>query len=122
MGALLSRLFAAFFLILAMAGAAPPAFADAYEDALAGFVTDDFSDTAGAIEAVAASASPKAAAVLQALQDGRLLYSAEQKKVYVKDKGDRLSDAATGAAVEQPPADIDNVRLNNRLRGMLAGG
>jgi urea transport system permease protein len=48
------------------------------------------------------------------------MFSAEAKKVYIKDKSDTLTDAATGAAVTAPPADLDNVRLNNRLRGMIS--
>ncbi len=69
-----------------------------------------------------ASGDPKAAVVLQALQDGRLLYSAEAKKVFIKDAADKLTDAETGAAGRgAPPDDADAVRLNNRLRGMLEG-
>src|SRR3954466_9800089 len=121
MGSLLGRLIAALVFIFVLAGAAPNSAADPYEDALAGFLTDSFTDTADAIEAVVASGSPKGAALLEALQDGRLLYSAEAKKVYIKDKADKLTDAATGEAVDPPPADADAVRLNNRLRGMLGG-
>ena len=107
MSSLSGRLLAALVLVLALLGAAPNAHADAYEDALQGFVTDDFSDTAEAIEKVAASGDPKAAVVLQALQEGRLVYSAEEKKVYIKDADDKLTDAATGAAVAKPPSDIE---------------
>jgi urea transport system permease protein len=121
MGRFSGRIFAALVIAFALLGAVSQAQADAYEDALQGFVTDDFSDTADAIEKVAASGSPNAALVLEALQDGRLQYSAEEKQVYVKDKDDKLTDAASGEAVAAPPADIDNVRLNNRLRGMLGG-
>ncbi|MGB0086913.1 MAG: urea ABC transporter permease subunit UrtB [Rhodomicrobiaceae bacterium] len=96
-----------------------PAAAGPYEDALNGFTTDDFSDTADAIGAVAATGDPRAAALLEALQDSRLMFSAQDKKVFIKDKSDKLTDAATGAAVDSPPADIDNVRLNNRVRGLL---
>jgi urea transport system permease protein len=91
-----------------------------YEDALAGFTTDDFSDTADAIDAVAASGSPLAGPVIQALQEGRLQFSAKDKKVYIKTKDDKLLDAETGKPAEgAAPDDIDNVRLNNRLRGVV---
>jgi urea transport system permease protein len=93
--------------------------AGAYEDALAGFTADSFSDTADAIDAVVAAGDPRAATLLQALQDQRLLFSAQAKKVFIKDKAGALTDAATGQAVATLPADIDNVRLNNRVRGML---
>jgi urea transport system permease protein len=97
------------------------AFANAgpYEDALAGLTTDSFSDTANAINALTASADPRTGAVLEALKDQRLLYSTGTKRVFVKNKSDRLTDAATGQPVAAPPADTGNVRLNNRVRGML---
>ncbi|HVO13691.1 MAG TPA: urea ABC transporter permease subunit UrtB [Alphaproteobacteria bacterium] len=103
-----------------LAAGAAPALADAFDDALAGFTADSFSDTGDAIVAIAASGNPLAPRILEALQDARLLYSADAKKVFIKDKAGKLYDAATGApVVGTPPADIDNVRLNNRLRGAL---
>ena len=57
--------------------------------------------------------------MLEALKDQRLLYSADTKRVFVKDKSGKLTDAATGQPVATPPADAGNVRLNNRVRGML---
>ncbi|MBV9556172.1 MAG: urea ABC transporter permease subunit UrtB [Pseudolabrys sp.] len=107
--------------VLSALVAAMPANAGPYEDALQGFVTDDFSDTADAIEKVVASGDAKAPILLQALKDGRLLYSADAKKVFIKDDADKVTDAETGAVVEKTPDDTDNVRLNNRLRGMLDG-
>ena len=53
----------------------------------------------GRHNAVAESGDPRAATIIEALQDGRLLYSAEQKKVFYKDADGKLFDAATGAAV-----------------------
>ena len=90
-----------------------------YEDALAGLTTDSFGDTADAIEALTASGDPRTGPVLEALKDQRLLYSAETRRVFVKDRSGRLTDAATGVPVAAAPADADNVRLNNRVRGML---
>ncbi|HSA66466.1 MAG TPA: urea ABC transporter permease subunit UrtB [Methyloceanibacter sp.] len=90
-----------------------------YEDALVGFTADSFGDTADSIEALTASGDPRIGPVLEALKDQRLLYSAETKRVFLKDKADKLTDAATGQPVPTPPADADNVRLNNRVRGML---
>jgi urea transport system permease protein len=117
---LLERVVALAFFAAMLVGGIAPAQAGPYEDALAGFTTDSFSDTGDAINAVAASGNPLAARVLEALQDARLMFSAEAKKVYFKDKAGALFDAATGTAVTgTPPADIDNVRLNNRLRGAL---
>jgi urea transport system permease protein len=88
--------------------------------ALAHFLEDDFSETDTGITEVAASGDPRAITIIEALQDGRLSYSAEQKKVFYKDKAGKLFDAATGAAAEgAEPADIADVRVNNRVRRAL---
>jgi urea transport system permease protein len=107
----------AILLALVLACAASPLRAAGLEEALAHFATGDFSDTGDGIAAVTASGDPRAAAILEALQDGRLLYSAAQKKVFLKDQSGRLFDAATGApAAGAGPADIDTVGITNRLR------
>ncbi len=91
-----------------------------YEDALTRFTADSFDETIEGINAVAASGNPRAAAIIEALQDGRLLFSAEAKRVFIKDKSDKLTDAATGEAVAGAgPADLAPVRLNNRLRRII---
>jgi len=43
--------------------------------ALQGFLADSYSDTASSVEAIAASGSARAYPIIEALQDGRLLYS-----------------------------------------------
>ena len=91
-----------------------------YEAALEGFTTDDFADTDAAITAIAASGNPLAADVIQALQDGRLQFSTEAKKVFIQTPDGALLDAATGKPIAgDPPADIAQVRINNRLRRTL---
>src|SRR5262245_15651260 len=103
-----------------LAAAMTAASAGPYEDALLHFTTDSFTDTTDGINGVAASGNPLAATVIGALQEGRLLFSAEAKRVFFRDKSDRLMDAATGAAVTgDPPADLSPVRLNDRLRGLV---
>jgi urea transport system permease protein len=94
-----------------------PATAQSYEQALTGFSADSFGSTDAAISGVAASGDPLAARVIGALQDGRLLFSSEDKKVYVREPSGGLIDAATGKAVAgADPAALKSVRLNNRLR------
>ena len=107
--------------VAAMAFAvARPAIAASFEDAIAGFTEDSFHATGKAIEEVAESGNPLAPEVLQALQDSRLLFSAEAKKVYFKDKNDKTFDAATGQPVTGAlPDDTDNVRMKNSLRVAL---
>jgi urea transport system permease protein len=93
------------------------AHAQSLEAALAGFAHDSFADTEKAIAGVAASGNALAAEVIEALQDGRLLFSAQRKKVVFRDRSGALRDAATGAAAADGGApDLKPVRLNNRLR------
>ena len=48
------------------------------------------------------------------------MFSAEEKKVFIKTKDDKLLDAATGKPFTgTPPDDIDNVIVNNRLRNVI---
>src|SRR5215207_11036267 len=102
--------------IAVLFGSAAPGRAQSYEAALAGFTTDSFRDTEKAINDVAASGHARAANVIAALQDGRLLFDPGSKKVYVRDRAGTMLDAATGAPVGAAPADLNPVRLNNRLR------
>ena len=90
------------------------------DEALAHFTTDDFSETSTGINDVAASGDPRAETIIRALQDGTLVFSAERKAVYIKNDAGKLTDAVTGQPLAgAAPADLDVVRLNNRLRGAL---
>src|SRR6266849_4279177 len=103
--------------VLVAAGAGTGAWAESFDDALAGFAGDSYSDTEKAIEAIAASGNPRAAIVIGALQDARLFFNAGTKKVYVKTESGTLLDAATGqAAAGENASDLKPVRINNRLR------
>src|ERR1700688_4959999 len=109
------RLVALLF-VLAMLFAASPGRAAAFDEALNHFTADDYDETEAGIGEVAASGNAMAARVLEALQDGRLLYGPD-KKVFIKDPSDRLLDAATGRPVAgDVPADLETVRITNRLR------
>src|SRR6266852_4702167 len=68
-------------LAVALAFAAPPLRAAGLEEAVAHFATDDYSEIEAGIAAVAESGDPRAASILEALQDERLFYSAERKTV-----------------------------------------
>jgi urea transport system permease protein len=114
------RLLAPAFALGMLAGLATAAHAGPYEDALSRFVTDDFDDTTEAINGVAASGHPLAAVVIEALGDGRLLFSAEAKTVLFRDSSDQLIDAVTGQPVTAgAPADLAPVQINNRLRRVI---
>ena len=96
------------------------AHAASLDQALAHFTADDFSETNDGIQEVAASGSPRAEVIIRALQDGQLMFSAERKAVYIKDDSGKLTDAASGQPISgDAPADIDAVRVNNRLRGTI---
>lgn len=93
-----------------------PAFAGPFEDAVAKFANDEFSDTEEAIGAVAVSGNALAFPIIAALQDGRLSADPDTKKVYITQEDGKIIDAATGAAVDKLPDNAAAVRLNNRLR------
>src|SRR6266852_2129032 len=107
----------AVLLAMALAFAAAPLRAAGLQEALAHFATDDYSEIETGITAVAESGDPRAASILEALQDDRLFYSAERKRVFYKDQSGRLFDAATARpTADGGPADMDAVGINNRLR------
>jgi len=91
-----------------------------YATALEGFAGDSYSDTDKAIGDIATSGESRAVAVLEALQDGRLFFTAEPRGVFYRDKSGALLDAATGAKKDPEPDNLRAVRMNNRVRGTLA--
>src|SRR6201989_3148870 len=88
------RALACAFALLLLAGSAGRA--ESLDDALAGFAKDSFSDTEAAIGASVRSGDARAAAVIEALQDGRLLFQPDSKKIYIKRKSGQIVDAASG--------------------------
>src|SRR5436309_56118 len=88
-----------------------------FDAAIAGFAADSYSDTEKAIEATAASGNPRAAIVISALQDARLLFHPGTRKVFIKTESAALLDAASGEpAAGENASDLKPVRINNRLR------
>jgi urea transport system permease protein len=88
----------------------------AYREALARFTADSFNDTDAGIVAVTTSGDPLAAQLIEALQDGRLLFNPADKTIYIRQTSGSLIDAATGKPIIGAPADLSPVRINNRLR------
>ena len=93
-----------------------PVMAGPFEDAVAKFANDEFSDTDEAIATIATSGNSRAYAIVSALQDGRLSADPDTKKVYITQSDGKNSDALTGAPVTSIPDTAAPVRLNNRLR------
>src|SRR6202050_3965894 len=110
----------AFLLAVSSALGIPAARAASLDEALAHFTAGDFEQTENGISDVAGSGSPRAELILRDLEDGRLMFSAERKAIYIQDEAGKLTSAATGERIAgDPPADLDNVRVNNRLRGAI---
>ncbi|KJC47963.1 urea ABC transporter permease [Bradyrhizobium sp. LTSP849] len=116
MPAKLSARLCSLLLSLFLIAFALPAFAGPFEDAVAKFANDDYSDTEEAIGVVASSGNPLAYPIISALQDGRLMADPDSKKVYVTGADGKSIDAATGQPVASVPDSASAVRLNNRLR------
>jgi len=112
----LDRLRGVLLSMFLIAAFAVPAFAGPFEDAVAKFANDEFSDTDEAVGTIASSGNPLAFVIISALQDGRLSADPETKKVFVTQPDGKFIEAATGAAVASLPDGIAAVRLNNRLR------
>ena len=112
----LDRLRALCLSLLLVAAFAVPALAGPFEDAVAKFANDEFSDTDEAVGTIATSGNPLAFPIISALSDGRLSADPDSKKVFVTGTDGKIIDAATGAAVDKVPDSAAAVRLNNRLR------
>jgi urea transport system permease protein len=76
--------------------------------------TGDSGEKIEAIGALVAEGDPRAIPVLQALGEGELQVAG--KRVLIV-KGERATDALTGAAVAPLPAEREDVIANNRVRG-----
>ena len=111
------RSFLVALLLIAVSGL--PALAGPFEDAVAKFANDSFSDTQDAIAKVATSGDARAFNIINALQDERLYADPASKKVFIKGTDDKIVDAISGTSVAEMPSTADAVRLNNRLRGVV---
>jgi urea transport system permease protein len=81
---------------------------------VAKLASDDGDARAAAVNALAASGDARATVVLKALLDGEVQVS--QGRVLIVHDG-KAADAATGEAVSPVPASLDDIVVNNRLRG-----
>ena len=102
------------FLAVLLALFAPAAFAQPAEDAFARFGADSFSETVRAIDLLSTSGHPQAAAIIEALGEGRLL--AGGGLLAIKSSDGKLTDGRTGAALAAAPSELKPVRLNNGVR------
>ncbi len=95
------------------------AHADALDDALAKFSTDRFPDTQAAIQELAATATPRAGAILDALAASKLSFDPATKMLYLT-AASGLVEAKTGAPASGiSESQLKRVRLNNGVRSVL---
>jgi urea transport system permease protein len=90
------------------------------DDAVQKFLADSYGDTITAITETAGSGDPRAPEILEALSDGRLVFSAASKVVALTTKAGKVINAASAKPLEKAPADAAPVRMNNRVRNALA--
>src|SRR5271155_1903715 len=108
--------------VLALLALATAARADAFDDTLAKFLDDKFTQTEAAIGELAAEAPAQAAAILEALGDNRLLIDPTDHLVAYKTAAGAILNAKTGAPVEGVDAGaFKKVRVNNALRSAIEG-
>jgi urea transport system permease protein len=80
--------------------------------------SDDVAVKVQAIGALASAADPAALPVLEALRDGTLNVAPDGRVVILA--GDVAKDATTGEALAAVPEGLEQVVVNNRVRGALA--
>ena len=116
----LVRLFGAWLVVTAAFAVLPAAAQRTLDQAIEKFLADSFPDTDAAVSDLVKSGAPQAAAILEALGERRLAFSAAGKSVSYTDAGGKVFDARTGLPIPAAPADAQIVRVNNRLRGTIA--
>ena len=113
-------------LIVALALLAAPlaARADEFQDLIARLGSDSFSEKEGAAAALGELGDGRAIRALKALNEGLLYTTAESRVVIAEPSGTgyKIADAADGSGLGEVQEDaISKVRVNNRLRGAIAG-
>ncbi|QCK85837.1 urea ABC transporter permease subunit UrtB [Phreatobacter aquaticus] len=78
------------------------------------FATENFGEIANAVTALAASGSPRAAAVIEALRDSNLVYRQGDRVVFIRQANGSFVDAIDGSPAT--PETTRPVRLNNNVR------
>jgi urea transport system permease protein len=106
----------------ALAGAAGSAAASnipEFDRAVTALNADSFSDKIAAVEKLAGLGDARGERVLRAMTESRLY--AKDGKVLIAGPGGAITDAITGEAISGvTPRDLQDITINNRLRGVLA--
>jgi urea transport system permease protein len=89
------------------------------DDAFAALSSGSFDTVRHGVELLAASGSPRAAAIITALQGGKL-YAAQDHTLYIKQPDGSFANAATGVPNPDLMASgVKQVRLNNAVRSAI---
>jgi urea transport system permease protein len=92
------------------------AYAQGSEEAIAALASGNFEEVRHGVEALSLSGNPRAAHIIQALQDGRLYYRPDHK-LFIKQSDGSVVDALSGAAAPDVMASgLKAVRVNNAVR------
>ena len=94
-----------------------PAQAAGMDEVAKNLTSDQFPQIEQAITDLASAGTAESASMLEALNDGRLLYTAD-KRVVIKN-GETVIDASTGSRLESVPGGLKTIRTNNRIRRVL---
>jgi urea transport system permease protein len=93
--------------------------AQSADEALIALASTSFDSIRRGVETLALSGEPRAAAIITALQSGRLFMGAD-KALFIKQDDGSLINAATGAAAPDVMASgLRPVRMNNAVRGAI---
>ncbi len=98
---------------------------NALEDLLPQLTERSFQAKQAAVDAIAATADPRAVRLLSTMLEGNLYYRKSDKRLVIADKTDdglTLTDVLTGEALGQVgKRDAKKVGINNTMRGQLRG-
>jgi urea transport system permease protein len=120
----MSRLGRLLLAVLALLAAIPAARAEDFQPLVAKLGSDSFSEKEAAAAALGDLGDGRAIRALKALNDGLLYTTSDNRVVIAEQSGDgyKIYDAADGSDLGEVKDDaIEKVRVNNRLRGVIAG-
>ncbi len=107
-------------LVLPLAFTALPAHAQSFDDWVKKLASDDFPEKLEAAGKLGDLGDGRAIPALKALSDGTLYLRKSDGAALIAD-GPRFFEAASGKGLgELPAGDVDKVRVNNRLRGVIS--
>ena len=109
------RLFAAFLFAL-LAALPVGARADQVTEAVAALASPGFDSVRAGVEQLSYSGHPRAAAIIGALQAGKLFVRTD-KALFVKQDDGEFADALSGEVAQ--PGGLKQVRVNNSVRGAI---